>query len=208
MAGLSHLKVVAIAWVLPMGALVTEDLVVVVVGHLIHMRRLAVEAGAVAALPTHTSLGAAKRQHGALQKRLIHTLKGEEHRSIRVPKLQIRTRRKAGDGSGPGWGGTSPTWGGTTPKPSSWNESSSAPANNGWASPAPPTSGGWGEPTWVSPSEIDANSYSINSKPPTECANARFQRSDASVCTHSRWTRVWSNDVQCSDASRNVCQSF
>jgi len=96
MAGLSHLKVVAIAWVLPMGALVTEDLVVVVVGHLIHMRRLAVEAGAVAALPTHTSLGAAKRQHGALQKRLIHTLKGEEHRSIRVPKLQIRTRRKAG----------------------------------------------------------------------------------------------------------------
>jgi hypothetical protein len=79
-----------------MGALVTEDLVVVAVGHLIHMRRLAAEAGAVAALPTRTSPGAAKRQHGALQKRLIHTLKGgEEHRSIRVPKLQIRTRRKA-----------------------------------------------------------------------------------------------------------------
>ncbi len=126
--------------------------------------------------------------------------------SARTPNPYAATNKSSG--SGPGWGGTSPTWGGTTPKPSSWNESSSAPANNGWASPAPPTSGGWGEPTWVSPSEIDANSYSINSKPPTECANARFQRSDASVCTHSRWTRVWSNDVQCSDASRNVCQSF
>jgi hypothetical protein len=37
-------------------------------------------------------------------------------------------------------GGATPAWGGATPKPSSWNESSSAPADNGWVSPAPPTS--------------------------------------------------------------------
>jgi transcription elongation factor SPT5 len=56
-------------------------------------------------------------------------------------------------GTGSGWGGATPAWGGATPKPTSWNESSSVPANNGanngWASPGP-ASGGWGESSWVS----------------------------------------------------------
>ncbi|KAI0305112.1 hypothetical protein B0F90DRAFT_1156675 [Multifurca ochricompacta] len=52
--------------------------------------------------------------------------------------------------AGAGWGGATPGWGGATPKPtsSSWNDSSSAPSNNGWASPGPPASGGWGESNW------------------------------------------------------------
>ena len=86
----------AIAWVLLVGALVTEGLVEVAVGHPIHTLRLAVEAGAVAALPTRTPLGAGRRQHGAPRKRQIHTLKGEGHRFIRVPKPLIHTRRKVG----------------------------------------------------------------------------------------------------------------
>jgi Spt5 C-terminal nonapeptide repeat binding Spt4 len=53
-------------------------------------------------------------------------------------------------GTGTGWGGATPAWGGATPKPTSSNESPSAPANNGWASPGPPASGGWGESSWVS----------------------------------------------------------
>jgi hypothetical protein len=86
----------ATAWVLLVGTLVTEALVVVVAGHPIHTLRLAAGAGAVAALPTRTPLGAGRRPHGAPRKRLIHTLKGEEHRFIRVPKPQIHTRRKVG----------------------------------------------------------------------------------------------------------------
>ena len=87
----------ATAWVLLVGTLVTEGMVVVVAGHPIHMLRLAAEAGAVAALPTRTRLEAGRPQHGAPRKRLIHTLKGEEHRFIRVPKPQIHTRRKVGE---------------------------------------------------------------------------------------------------------------
>jgi len=79
------------------GALVTEGLVVVVAGHPIHTLRLAAEAGVGAALPIHTPPGVGRRQHGALRKRLIHTLKGEEHRFIRVPKHQIHTRRRVGE---------------------------------------------------------------------------------------------------------------
>lgn len=86
----------ATAWVLLVGALVTEGLVAVVAGHPIHTQRLAAEAGVVAALPTRTPLEAGRRQHGPL-KRLIHTLKGEERRFIRVPKPQIHTRRKVGE---------------------------------------------------------------------------------------------------------------
>ena len=97
MASWSHLRVSVTAWVLLVGALVMEGLVVVVAVHLIHTLRLAAEAGAVAALPTHTPLVAGRRQHGAPRKRLIHTLKGEEHRFIRVPKPQIHTCRKVGE---------------------------------------------------------------------------------------------------------------
>lgn len=87
----------ATAWVLLVGTLVTEGLVVVVAGHPTHTLRLAAEVGAVAGHPTRTPLGAGRRQHGAPRKRLIHTLKGEEHRFIRVPKPQIHTPRKAGE---------------------------------------------------------------------------------------------------------------
>ncbi|KAH9077820.1 transcription elongation factor Spt5 [Lactarius deliciosus] len=64
---------------------------------------------------------------------------------------------KAAASTGSGWGGATPGWGGATPKPSSssWNESSSpAPTsnNNGWASPGPTSSGGWGgESSWSAP---------------------------------------------------------
>lgn len=64
---------------------------------------------------------------------------------------------KAAASTGSGWGGATPGWGGATPKPSSssWNESASpAPAsnNNGWASPGPTSSGGWGgESSWSAP---------------------------------------------------------
>jgi transcription elongation factor SPT5 len=54
-----------------------------------------------------------------------------------------------------GWGGATPGWGGATPKPpSSWNDNSSAPSNNGWVSPGPPASGGWAESSWVSPLKL------------------------------------------------------
>jgi hypothetical protein len=96
-ASWSHSRVSATAWVLLVGALVTEGMVAVVAGHPIHTLRLAAEAGAVAALPTRTPLGAGRRQHGAPLRRLIHTLKGEERRFIRVPKPQIHTRRKVGE---------------------------------------------------------------------------------------------------------------
>jgi len=72
--------------------------------------------------------------------------------SARTPNPYASANRNSGSGSG--WGGATPAWGGATPKPTSWNESSSAPANNGWVSPAPPTSGGWSETTWVSPPGI------------------------------------------------------
>ena len=97
MVSWSHLRVSATPWVLLVGALVMEGLVVVVAGHPIHTLRLVAEAGAVAVLPTRMPLGAGRRQHGAPRKRLIHTLKEEEHRFIRVPKPQIHTRRKVGE---------------------------------------------------------------------------------------------------------------
>lgn len=70
---------------------------VVVAGHPIHTLRPAAEAGALAALPTHTPLGAGRHQHGVPRKRLIHTLKVEEHRFIRVLKPQIHTHKKVGE---------------------------------------------------------------------------------------------------------------
>ncbi|KAH9996227.1 hypothetical protein BJV77DRAFT_960644 [Russula vinacea] len=71
--------------------------------------------------------------------------------SARTPNPYAAAANKS-SGTGSGWGGATPAWGGATPKPSSWNESSSTPAaNNGWASPAPPTSGGWGETSWSAP---------------------------------------------------------
>ncbi|KAN0111674.1 hypothetical protein V8E52_008235 [Russula decolorans] len=69
--------------------------------------------------------------------------------SARTPNPYASANKSGGSGSG--WGGATPAWGGATPKPSSWNESSSAPANNGWVSPTPPASGGWGEPSWSAP---------------------------------------------------------
>ena len=87
----------ATAWVLPVEALVTEDLAVVVAGHLIHTPPLAAGAGAVAALPIRMPLAAGRHQHGVLRKHLIRTPREEEHRSIQVPKPQIRTRRKVGE---------------------------------------------------------------------------------------------------------------
>ena len=90
--------------------------------------------------------------------------------SARTPNPYAAAANKS-SGTGSGWGGATPAWGGATPKPSSWNESSSTPAaNNGWASPAPPTSGGWGETSWVSP---------LNSMPthiPTQKPNRVRQR--------------------------------
>ncbi|KAH9993332.1 early transcription elongation factor of RNA pol II, NGN section-domain-containing protein [Russula compacta] len=72
--------------------------------------------------------------------------------SARTPNPYAAPTKSSGTGSG--WGGATPAWGGATPKPSSLNESSSAPANNGWASPGPPASGGWGESSWVSPLKL------------------------------------------------------
>ncbi|KAI0292869.1 hypothetical protein BC826DRAFT_1017266 [Russula brevipes] len=73
--------------------------------------------------------------------------------SARTPNPYATAAKSSGtSGTGSGWGGATPTWGGATPKPTSWTESSSAPANNGWASPGPSTSGGWGgEPSWSAP---------------------------------------------------------
>jgi hypothetical protein len=69
--------------------------------------------------------------------------------SARTPNPYAAAAAKS-SGTGSGWGGATPGWGGATPKPTSLNESSSAPANNGWASPGPPASGGWGDSNWVS----------------------------------------------------------
>jgi hypothetical protein len=76
--------------------------------------------------------------------------------SARTPNPYAAANKSTGTGSGSGFGGATPAWGGATPKPSSWTESSSAPANNGWTSPGPPASGDWGESSWVSPLKIDA----------------------------------------------------
>lgn len=94
---MSHSRVFATAWVLLVAALVTEDLVAVVAGHLIHTPPLAVGAGAAAALPTRMLLGVGRHQHGVPRKHPIRMPREEEHRSIRVPKPQIRTRRKVGE---------------------------------------------------------------------------------------------------------------
>jgi transcription elongation factor SPT5 len=74
--------------------------------------------------------------------------------SARTPNpYGAATANKSTPGSG--WGGATPGWGGATPKPpSSWNDNSSAPSNNGWASPGPPASGGWAESSWVSPLKL------------------------------------------------------
>jgi hypothetical protein len=71
--------------------------------------------------------------------------------SARTPNPYAAAATKTG-GTGSGWGGATPAWGGATPKPTnSWNESSpaAASANNGWTSPGPPASGGWGDSSWV-----------------------------------------------------------
>jgi hypothetical protein len=74
-----------------------EGSVAVAAGHLILTRRPAVPAGAVAALPTLMLLRAGRPPHGVLRKRPIRTPKEAEHRSIPVPKLRTRTRRKVGE---------------------------------------------------------------------------------------------------------------
>ena len=56
------------------------------------------------------------------------------------------------------------------------------------------------------PFKIDANSYANSNL--TECANARFRGSNASVCPYAWWTRVRSNDVQRPDTSGDVYWSF
>ena len=176
----SHLRADATAWVLLVGALVMEGLVVLVAGHPIHTLRLAAEAGAVAVLSTRTPLGAGRRQHGTPRKCLIHTLKGEEHRFIRVPKHQIHTRRKVGEHQG-----GAHLLGHRTPMPlplllgiravvldldgavqrplgevqrrnhSLGTRVRPHQLTTSGLVPAPPTSGGWSESSWVSPPELD-----------------------------------------------------
>lgn len=93
MASSSHSRVAVIVWVLLVEALVTEGLVLVA-GHLIHTRHPVALAGAVAAPPTRTSQGGGRLQPGVPRKLPTHTRRGAEHRSIRVLKPQIRTRKR------------------------------------------------------------------------------------------------------------------
>jgi hypothetical protein len=94
MAGSSRLRVV-VTWALLVEASGMEGLAVVA-GRPIRTHNLGAEAGAVVALLTRTRLGAGRRRHGVPRKRLTRTPREVERRSIRVPKLQIRTRRKVG----------------------------------------------------------------------------------------------------------------
>lgn len=106
-------------------------------------------------------------------------------------------------GAGSGWGGATPGWGGATPKPpsSSMNDSSPAPGNNGWASPGPASSGGWGgESTWVSLPDVSR----VRSLQPTERTDTRFWGPDARVCAYPWGTGLRINSVQRPNTSRNV----
>jgi hypothetical protein len=197
--------------------------VAVVAGRRILTRHLVAVAGVVAALPTRT-LVAGRRPAWSSSKRLP-TQKGAEHHSIRVLKLPNPYAQDGGrtpgwggpsartpnpytapnkGSAGSGWGGATPGWGGATPKPpsSSGNDSSSAPINNGWASPGPASSGGWGgESSWVSLPDVSR----VHSLHPTERTDARFWGSDARVRAYPWGTRLRINSVQCTDPGRNVC---